>query len=142
MRPIHLARMDKVRPVLVLTRELVRPHLDSVTVAPITSRIWGLATEVAVGPGNGLDQASVVTCDNVTTIARRDLLEQVGALLPHQEIELAHALQHAFEVWSASPRRRPSAVVAVLAAQGPLECAVAALGSSRAQRRRRLLVAR
>ena len=39
MRPIHLAHLDKARPVLVLTRELVRPHLPTVTVAPITTTI-------------------------------------------------------------------------------------------------------
>lgn len=46
MRPIHLARLDKTRPVLVLTRELVRAHLDTVTVtvAPITSTLRGLST--------------------------------------------------------------------------------------------------
>ena len=51
MRPIHLAHLDKTRPVLVLTRELVRPYLSRVTIAPITSTIRGLSTEVPVGPG-------------------------------------------------------------------------------------------
>jgi len=50
MRPIHSARLDKTRPVLVLTREVVRPHLGRVTVAPITSTVRGLSTEVPVGP--------------------------------------------------------------------------------------------
>jgi len=50
MRPIHSARLDKTRPVLVLTREVVRPHLSRVTVAPITSTVRGLSTEVPVGP--------------------------------------------------------------------------------------------
>jgi mRNA interferase MazF len=50
MRPIHTAQLEKRRPVLVLTRELVRPHRTLVTVAPITSTIRGLSTEVAVGP--------------------------------------------------------------------------------------------
>ena len=45
MRPIHLAALDKTRPVLVLTRELVRPHLTRVTVAPITGTVRGLSTE-------------------------------------------------------------------------------------------------
>ncbi len=40
---------------LVLTRELVRPHLARVTVAPITTNVRGLSTEVPVGPANGLD---------------------------------------------------------------------------------------
>ena len=55
MRPIHLADLDKTRPVLVLTRELVRPHLTRVTVAPITSRVRGLSSELPVGTANGLD---------------------------------------------------------------------------------------
>ena len=52
MRPIHVAQLDKARPVVVLTRELVRPHLARVTVAPITMTVRGLSTEVAVGPAN------------------------------------------------------------------------------------------
>ena len=44
MRPIHTARLDKTRPVVVLTRELVRPHMARVTVAPITSTVRGLST--------------------------------------------------------------------------------------------------
>jgi mRNA interferase MazF len=46
VRPIHAAELDKARPVVVLTRELVRPHLARVTVAPITTTIRGLSTEV------------------------------------------------------------------------------------------------
>lgn len=59
MRPIHIARLDKARPVLVLTRALVRPHLARVTVAPITTTVRGLSAEVHVGPGNGLDAHGV-----------------------------------------------------------------------------------
>lgn len=77
MRPIHLAHLDKVRPVLVLTREVVRPHLLNVSVAPITSTIRGLSTEVPVGVLNGLDHDSVVSCDNITTIPGRQLMQQV-----------------------------------------------------------------
>ncbi len=68
MRPIHAARLDEVRPVLVLTREIVRPHLARVTVAPITTTVRGLSTEVPVGQANGLDHASVVSCDNILTV--------------------------------------------------------------------------
>ena len=70
MRPIHLAHLDETRPVLVLTRELVRPHLSRVTVAPITRTIRGLSTELPVGADNGLDHPSVVNCDNVVTVQR------------------------------------------------------------------------
>ncbi|MCA1671054.1 MAG: type II toxin-antitoxin system PemK/MazF family toxin [Actinobacteria bacterium] len=98
MRPIHIARLDKARPVLILTRELVRPHLNRVTVAPITSTIRGLSTEVPVGPANGLDHDSVVSCDNIVTVAKDALARHLGYLLPAQEAELANAIRAAFDV--------------------------------------------
>ncbi|MGH3465381.1 MAG: type II toxin-antitoxin system PemK/MazF family toxin [Kribbellaceae bacterium] len=98
MRPIHLARLDKTRPVLVLTRELVRPHLTRVTVAPITSRIRGLSTEVPVGAANGLEHDSVVSCDNIATILRTALGRQLGYLLPEQEPDLSEAIRMAFDL--------------------------------------------
>jgi mRNA interferase MazF len=98
MRPIHTARLDKTRPVLVLTREVVRPHLTRVTVAPITSTIRGLSTEVPVGPDNGLDQASVVSCDNIQTIPVDRLGRQLGFLLDSQEATLSDAIKAAFDL--------------------------------------------
>ena len=98
MRPIHTAVLDKSRPVLVLTRELVRPHLNTVTVAPITSTIRGLSTEVRVGTRNGLDRESVVACDHITTIPVGALGEQIGLLLEDQEPNLTEAIHAAFDL--------------------------------------------
>lgn len=98
MRPIHTAQLDKVRPVLVLTREVVRPHLTRVTVAPITTTIRGLSTEVPVGRRNGLDQASVISCDNIVTVPAAALGPQIGYLLPAQEAALTKAVQAAFDL--------------------------------------------
>lgn len=98
MRPIHLADLDRTRPVLVLTRELVRPHLTRVTVAPITTTIRGLSTELSVGPANGLDTASVVSCDNIATIPAAALGRQIGLLLADQELELTAAIRAAFDL--------------------------------------------
>jgi mRNA interferase MazF len=105
MRPIHLAQLDKTRPVLVLTRELVRPHLSRVTVAPITSTVRGLSTEVPVGPDNGLDHPSVVSCDNVVTVPMSALGRQIGRLLPAQEVALTAALHAAFDLDDLPPPR-------------------------------------
>lgn len=98
MRPIHLARLDKSRPVLVLTREVVRPHLNVVTVAPITTTVRGLSTEVAVDAANGLQHRSVISCDNVTTIPASDLGEQIGVLFEPQERALSAAIRAAFDL--------------------------------------------
>ena len=98
MRPIHTAHLDKARPVLVLTRELVRPHMARVTVAPITTTVRGLSTEIPVGPGNGLDQACVVSCDNIVTVPKNALGRQIGYLLPAQEAALTAAIHAAFDL--------------------------------------------
>lgn len=98
MRPIYVARLDKSRPVLVLTRELVRPHLNTVTIAPITTTIRGLSTEVPVGTENGLEEQGVVACDHITTIPAAALGRQIGHLLDRQEGALAGAIHAAFDL--------------------------------------------
>jgi mRNA interferase MazF len=98
MRPIHTAHLDKARPVLVLTREVVRPHLRRVTVATITTTARGLSTEVPVGPQNGLAEFSVVSCDNIETIPAMALGPQIGTLLAAQEDALTDAIHAAFDL--------------------------------------------
>jgi mRNA interferase MazF len=98
MRAIHLARLDKIRPVLVLTRDIVIPHLTRVTVAPITGRIRGLRIEVPVGQRNGLDKDSVVNLDNIQTIAKTDLLHRLGWFSLRDEPALTAALVAAFDL--------------------------------------------
>lgn len=83
---------------LVLTRELVRPHLTTVTVAPITTTVRGLSTEVHVDAANGLSAPSVISCDNVTTIPAEALRDQIGVLLDDQEPRLSQAIQAAFDL--------------------------------------------
>lgn len=58
----------------------------------------GLSTEVPVGPANGLDQDSVVSCDNVVTVPAAALGRQIGVLLAAQEPALAEAIRLAFDL--------------------------------------------
>lgn len=98
-RAIHLAEVGtKTRPVLLLTREIALGYLTWVSVAPITSRVRGIAVEVAVGRDNGLDHDSVVNLDHVQTIQTRALGRSVGFLLPAQEEALLAALRAAYDL--------------------------------------------
>jgi len=96
MRDIHIAHLDKSRPVLVLTREPVRPAMRRVSVAPITSTIKGLSTELSVGVPNGLDQPCVVSCDHIITIDQAALGRHIGFLFERQEPDLTAAIVNAF----------------------------------------------
>jgi mRNA interferase MazF len=96
MRDIHVAHLDKVRPVVVLTREPVRAAMRRVTVAPITATAKGLSTEVPLGPANGLDQPCVASCDNIITIDKAALGRHIGFLFERQEAELTAAIVNAF----------------------------------------------
>jgi mRNA interferase MazF len=98
VRPIHIAHLDKARPVLVLTRELVIPERTLITVAPVTSTARGLSVEIPIGQANGLGHDSVVNCDNIVTIPTTTLGERIGYLLPAQEAALTAAIRAAFDL--------------------------------------------
>ncbi|MGH2217811.1 type II toxin-antitoxin system PemK/MazF family toxin, partial [Enterococcus faecalis] len=69
------------------------------TVAPITSTVRGLSTEVPVGPANGLDHPSVVNLDNIVTVPTASLGRHIGYLLPGQETDLTEAIHAAFDLY-------------------------------------------
>ena len=73
-------RPDKQRPVLVLSRPEAIAVLHTVIVAPVTSTIRGLPSEVVVGTAEGLKHDSVVNCDHVQTVERSRLSRYVGRL--------------------------------------------------------------
>jgi mRNA interferase MazF len=98
VREIRLVRLDKTRPALVLTREPARAAMTKVTVAPITTTIKGLSSEVPVGPDNGLEHDCVVALDNVMTVPVNLLGRIVGYLGAEQEVQLARAVVLAYDL--------------------------------------------
>ncbi len=98
MREICLARLDKTRPALVLTRAAARAAMTKATLAPITSPARGLSSEVPVGPENGLDHDGVVALDNVLTVPVANVGRTIGYLTAPQEAELARAVVLAYDL--------------------------------------------
>ncbi len=72
--------------------------MTKVTVAPITTTIKGLSSEVRVGPDNGLDHDCAVSLDNVITVPVKLLGQTVGYLSARQEMELARAVVLAYDL--------------------------------------------
>lgn len=75
---VWLARLDKVRPVVVLTRDPMGGLLHSVIAAPVTSTVRWLSTEVPVGPADGIRIESVANLDNAQLVGRSVLVRKVG----------------------------------------------------------------
>lgn len=98
MRAIHLVRLDKPRPAVLLTREAALPAMNGITVAPITSTIRGSRTEVPVGYDQGLDHASVVNLDAIITVPADDVGRFIGYLTDPQDLALLQALLFAFDL--------------------------------------------
>ncbi len=98
MRTIASVQLDKRRPALVLTRRSKLHLLEWVTVAPITSTVRGITSEVPVGPRNGLDHDGVVSCDNITTVRPSAVGDTIGLLFDDQEPALARAITDAFDL--------------------------------------------
>jgi len=83
---------DKQRPVVILTRQEVLPLLDTALVAPITSTIRGLPSEVVVGADEGLKKDSAINLDHVQTVEQRLLRRYVGTLSDMKMRQVCRAL--------------------------------------------------
>jgi mRNA-degrading endonuclease toxin of MazEF toxin-antitoxin module len=70
-------------------------YRDSLTVAPITRRARRIPTEVALGPDDGLRQRSVVNLDNIGTVRKAQLLNQIGIASRNRMREVDDAIHFA-----------------------------------------------
>jgi mRNA interferase MazF len=71
---------DKRRPVVVLTRTSVLPRLTMILVAPVTTRVRQIPTEVPLGPDQGLARQCVANFDNILPLPKEKLIHHVGRL--------------------------------------------------------------
>jgi mRNA interferase MazF len=74
------ARVDKRRPVVLVSRDEAYDVRALVIVAPATTTLRGYAVEVKLGRREGLHGDCVVNCDWLVTIPKGDLLERAGTL--------------------------------------------------------------
>jgi len=97
------ARAGK-RPVVILTRSAVIPHLNKVTVAEITTQGKGYPTEVDIDQQANLARHSFVQLDNVQTIAKTrlekyiDTLDEATMKVIGQKVVLALNLEDVFSL--------------------------------------------
>ena len=76
----ELASRAGKRPVLLLSRNEAYAVRELVIVAPLTTRIRGIPSEVSLGDEDGVPRACVINVDTITTIAKASLRERLTAL--------------------------------------------------------------
>ena len=86
VRLYRFAPPDKERPVVVLTRESAVAYLSTVTIAPITSTIRGVPSEVVLDEADGMKKPCAVNLHNMVTVSQQNLGKRVALL---SEIRLA-----------------------------------------------------
>jgi mRNA interferase MazF len=83
---------DKQRPVVVLTRNSAIGYLSSVTVAPITSTIRGVPSEVLLTELDGMKHMCAINLHNVVTVSQAHLGRRVAMLSSDRLTEICAAL--------------------------------------------------
>ncbi len=83
---------DKERPVLVLTRSSAIPYLSRVTIAPITSTVRRVPSEVVLGVEDGMRHPCVANLHNVITVRRDALGRRLAQLSARRMREVCSAL--------------------------------------------------
>jgi mRNA interferase MazF len=86
---------DKRRPVLVLTRDSAIPFLNTVTVAPITTTVRDIPTEVLLTKDDGLPTDCAANFDNIQTVSKHKLGERIALLRDSRLVEVARAVSFA-----------------------------------------------
>jgi mRNA interferase MazF len=84
---------DKRRPVLILTRTSAIRFLNEITIAPITSIIRGIPSEIVLGIEDGFNQACAANFDHIQTVSKVKL----GRLIAHLSNEKMHQAEMALQ---------------------------------------------
>lgn len=74
---------DKRRPVLILTRNSAISFLTSVTIAPITTTVRDIPSEVPLFQADGMPTDCAVNLDNIQTVQNSRLGAFITHLSPH-----------------------------------------------------------
>lgn len=92
IRWYKFAAPDKRRPVVILTRDTALAFLSEVTIAPITSTIRDIPSEVRLTEANGMPRDCAVNLDHIQTVAKAKLGAQIMRLSPRKIAEVRTAL--------------------------------------------------
>ncbi|MBI4715408.1 MAG: type II toxin-antitoxin system PemK/MazF family toxin [Nitrospirae bacterium] len=88
----------KKRPVVILTRNSILEYLGEVTVAPVTSTIRDIPSEVLLTRGDGMHSDCAVNCDHIQTVSKSNMGPLVTTLTAEKLSEIRNAISFALNL--------------------------------------------
>jgi mRNA interferase MazF len=97
IRWYKFVRPDKKRPVLILTRDSVLEYLNEVTIAPITSTVRNIPSEVFL-KADGMLRDCAVNCDHLQTVPKGKIGPLITSLPPAKMVDVGQAIRFALDI--------------------------------------------
>jgi len=92
-------RSDKRRPVLILTRDSILRYLGEVTVAPVTSTVRDIPSEVFLSKNDGMPRDCAINFDHVQTVSKGKLGSVITVLGSSKMAEVSEAIRFALDLF-------------------------------------------
>jgi mRNA interferase MazF len=89
---------DKKRPVLILTRDSVLEYLAEVTIAPITTTVRDIPSEVFLSTVDGMPKDCAVNCDHLQTVSKGKIGALITSLPRMKMIAVGRAVRFALDI--------------------------------------------
>lgn len=98
IRWYKFARPDKRRPVLILTRDSILEYLGEVTVAPITTTVRDIPSEVLLSEEDGMSRDCAVNCDHIQTVPKGKVGALIATLSEAKKAAITRAVNFALDL--------------------------------------------
>ena len=89
---------DKKRPVVIVTRNSILEYLSEVTVAPVTSTIRDIPSEVLLSKQDGMHNDCAINCDHIQTVSKAKIGSLITTLSKEKLFELHNAICFALNI--------------------------------------------
>ncbi|MBI2916357.1 MAG: type II toxin-antitoxin system PemK/MazF family toxin [Chloroflexi bacterium] len=98
IRWYKFAQPDRQRPVLILTRDSVLEYLGDITVAPITSTVRDIPSEVFLSKADGMPRDCAINCDHLQTVSKGRIGTLITSLPQARMTDVGRAIRFALDI--------------------------------------------
>jgi mRNA interferase MazF len=89
---------DKKRPIVILTRNSILDYLAEITIAPITSTVRDIPSEVFLSTEDGMHKDCAINCDHIQTVSKEKIGSLISVLSKEKLFKLYNAIQFALNL--------------------------------------------